>query len=109
MSFIEFANLPNIWDKISLRYTTECLDGNRIPLNAEERFSRKGKYPYWGANGIVDYIDDYLFDEPLILLGEDGAPFFDKSKPVAFSVNNKIWVTTIFMFCDLPKGLTRDF
>lgn len=84
--------LPKHWQSTPLRYITECLDGKRIPLNAEERSNRRGDYPYWGANGVVDSVDDYLFDEPLVLLGEDGAPFFDKTKPVAFYVTDKIWV-----------------
>jgi type I restriction enzyme S subunit len=68
------------------------LDGQRIPLNVEQRTGRQGEFPYWGANGIVDFIDEYIFDGPLVLIGEDGAPFFDKIKPVAFYVNDKIWV-----------------
>lgn len=52
----------------------------------------KGEYPYWGANGVVDYIDQWIFDEDLILLGEDGAPFFDSTKDVAFNITGKIWV-----------------
>ena len=52
----------------------------------------QGDYPYWGANSIVDYIDQWLFNEELVLLGEDGAPFFERSKPVAFRVSGKIWV-----------------
>ncbi|NGQ92522.1 restriction endonuclease subunit S [Rhodobacter sp. HX-7-19] len=80
------------WRQVPLRYVAKCLDGQRIPLNSEERSFRSGPYPYWGANGIVDYIDDYIFDEQLVLLGEDGAPFFDPLKPVAFAVEGKIWV-----------------
>ena len=45
-----------------------------------------------GANGILDYVNDWLFDEELVLLGEDGAPFCDRSKPVAFLVTGKVWV-----------------
>ena len=71
---------------------TECLDGQRVPVNAEERALMQGEYPYWGANGILDYVDSWLFDEPLVLLGEDGAPFFEPHKPVAFYVCGKIWV-----------------
>jgi type I restriction enzyme S subunit len=52
----------------------------------------QGDYPYWGANSIVDYVDRWLFDEELVLLGEDGAPFFDRTKSVAFHVSGKIWV-----------------
>jgi type I restriction enzyme, S subunit len=84
--------LPEHWQITPIRYMSACLDGKRIPLNIEERSSRRGDYPYWGANGVVDFIDDYLFDEPLVLVGEDGAPFFDRTKSVAFFVSGKIWV-----------------
>jgi type I restriction enzyme S subunit len=75
-----------------LRRATTCLDGRRIPVNAQERASMSGPYPYWGAGSIVDHVDRWLFDEPLVLLGEDGAPFFDPLRDVAFSVTGKIWV-----------------
>jgi len=75
-----------------LRHAVTCLDGRRVPVSAEERSDRQGPYPYWGANGVVDTIDGYLFDEPLVLLGEDGAPFFDQAKQVAFCVSGPIWV-----------------
>jgi len=84
--------LPRNWQSIPVRYLSECLDGKRVPLNIDERSSRKGEFPYWGANGVVDYVDDYLFYEKLVLVGEDGAPFFDKDKPVAFVVEDKVWV-----------------
>ncbi len=86
------TTFPDGWSTTQLRYASTCLDGHRIPLNIEQRSRRRGEYPYWGANGVVDSIDDYLFDEPLVLLGEDGAPFFDSAKPVAFFVTGKIWV-----------------
>jgi type I restriction enzyme, S subunit len=84
--------LPAGWIATPVRYATTCLDGKRVPLNVSERSNRQGDYPYWGANGIVDSIDEYIFDEPLVLLGEDGAPFFDKSRPVAFFVTERVWV-----------------
>lgn len=87
-----FTMLPRGWFATPLRYATTCLDGRRVPLNTDERGRCKGDYPYWGANGVLDTVDDYIFDEPLVLLGEDGAPFFDKSKAVAFLVDGKIWV-----------------
>ena len=77
---------------VRLRFLATCLDGRRIPLNIEQRADKKGNFPYWGANGIVDYIDEYLFDEPLVLLGEDGAPFFDPLKAKAFAVTDRVWV-----------------
>ncbi len=80
------------WGTMQLRHASTCLDGRRVPLNVEQRSRRQGDYPYWGANGVVDSIDEYLFDEPLVLIGEDGAPFFDSTRPVAFFVTGKIWV-----------------
>ncbi|MCD8015356.1 MAG: restriction endonuclease subunit S, partial [Lachnospiraceae bacterium] len=82
--------IPIDWDVIKLKYLMECLDGQRRPVDSALRTS--GIYPYWGAGGIQDYVDDYLFDEDLVLLGEDGAPFFDPYRPVAFAVSGKVWV-----------------
>lgn len=74
-----------------VRHLFECCDGRRIPLNAEQRSERQGDVPYWGANSIVDFVDVALFDEELVLLGEDGAPFFDRDKPKAFRVTGATW------------------
>jgi len=86
------GKIPAHWEVKKLAWLTKCLDGRRVPLNAEERGRMQGDHPYWGANSIVDYVDDWLFDDELVLLGEDGAPFFDRTKPVAFHVSGKIWV-----------------
>ncbi|HEC78686.1 MAG TPA: restriction endonuclease subunit S [candidate division WOR-3 bacterium] len=86
------GEIPEHWEIKRLKYVTRCLDGRRIPLNAEQRGRMQGEYPYWGANGIVDYLNDWLFDEKLVLLGEDGAPFFERFKDVAFFVTGKVWV-----------------
>lgn len=86
-----FGKLPNEWNVTKVRYISDCLDGRRVPLNAEQRADKQGDVPYWGANSIVDYVDEALFDEKLALLGEDGAPFFDRDKPVAFVSNGPVW------------------
>lgn len=86
------GEIPAHWEVKKLGYITECLDGRRVPLNAEQRGRMQGGYPYWGANSIVDHVDSWLFDEELVLLGEDGAPFFDADRPVAFHVSGRIWV-----------------
>ena len=70
----------------------ECIDGYRKPLNATERASREGDIPYYGATGQVGWIDDYLTNEQLILLGEDGAPFLDLMKDKAYIIDGKAWV-----------------
>ncbi len=86
------GEIPAHWEVKKLAWLTQCLDGSRVPLNSEERGTMQGDYPYWGATSIVDHVDRWLFDEELVLLGEDGAPFFDRTKSVAFRVSGKIWV-----------------
>jgi len=85
------GSIPKHWFLTRIKYITRCLDGSRVPLNSVERGAMKGDIPYWGANKVVDHVNDFLFDESLILLGEDGAPFFDTTKDVAFNVSGKIW------------------
>jgi len=79
-------------DTTRIGRVTECLDGWRVPLNSEERALRPGPYPYWGANAIQGYVDEYLFDGHLVLIGEDGAPFFDDARDVAWTLDGKVWV-----------------
>lgn len=85
------GTLPSHWRLSRMRFVTDCLDGKRVPLNSEQRADRQGHVPYWGANSIMDYVQDALFDEELALLGEDGAPFFDRTKPVAFHSAGPVW------------------
>lgn len=82
--------IPRTWKIVQLKYCTNCLDGKRVPIDASLR--KSGIYPYWGAGRIMDYVDDYIFDEKLVLLGEDGAPFFDDFRPVSHLIDGKVWV-----------------
>jgi len=84
------GQIPKEWEVCRLKNITTCLDYRRVPLEASMR--KRGPYPYWGAGSIMDYVDNYIYDEELVLLGEDGAPFFDKTRDVAFYVNEKVWV-----------------
>ena len=68
----------------------EILDSKRIPITASNR--KAGIYPYYGANGIQDYVDDYIFDDELVLLAEDGGHFGSPDKPIAYRVSGKCWV-----------------
>ena len=68
----ELGVIPEDWNVLSLGSVVEFLDGKRVPLKASDRAGRSGPFPYYGASGVIDYIDDYIFDEDLILLGEDG-------------------------------------
>ena len=80
------------WSACTLQDAVDFLDGQRKPLESADRAKRQGKYPYYGASGIIDSIDDYIFDEPLILLGEDGANIINRSSPLCFIATGKYWV-----------------
>lgn len=84
--------LPKGWKLLSLSEAVEILDYLRVPVSSSERAKRIGDIPYYGATGQTGWIDDHIFDEELVLLGEDGAPFFDKKKNVAYLINGKSWV-----------------
>jgi len=84
--------LPAGWVKTELDNCVDNLDSERIPINTTERAKRKGIIPYYGATGQVGLIDDYLFDEELVLLGEDAAPFFEPFKNKAYLIHGKSWV-----------------
>lgn len=86
------GDIPAHWNLMSLRYAFEFLNSRRVPISAVERESRQGVYPYYGASGVIDYVDDYIFDEDLILIAEDGANLLSKSTPLAFVATGKYWV-----------------
>lgn len=79
------------WEEDIVSSICEVLDNKRVPLNEEQR--REGVYPYCGANGIVAYIDEYIFDEDLILIAEDGGNFDQfETRPIAYWMTGKYWV-----------------
>ena len=82
--------VPVEWDIKALGKISQFLDNQRKPVKENERSS--GIYPYYGASGIIDYVDDYLFDGEYILLGEDGANIVMRSSPLAFKVKGKMWI-----------------
>jgi restriction endonuclease S subunit len=77
---------------VALESVVTILDNLRIPVNSSERAVRVGDVPYYGATGQVGTIDKPIFNETLILLGEDGVPFFDKSKHKAYEISGPSWV-----------------
>ena len=92
---------------VTIEECCEILDSMRIPITASVR--KKGIYPYYGANGIQDYIDDYIFDDELVLLAEDGGNFGSKTKPIAYRVSGKCWVNNHAHVLKPKKGLNVDF
>lgn len=85
----------------------EILDSKRIPVTANKR--RNGKYPYYGANGLQDYVDDYIFDDELVLLAEDGGNFNSKDKPIAYRVSGKCWVNNHAHVLKPKQGINVDY
>jgi type I restriction enzyme S subunit len=86
----EVGVIPEDWDVKLLSEVVDFLDGKRKPIKSSERNS--GEFPYYGASGIIDYVNDYIFDDELILLGEDGENILSRNLPLAFKVKGKIWV-----------------
>lgn len=85
----------------------EILDSMRIPITASER--KSGSYPYYGANGIQDYVADYIFDDELVLLAEDGGNFGSKTKPIAYRVSGKCWVNNHAHVLKPKKDFNVDY
>ncbi len=85
-----FASPGDDWEEKQLEDICENLDSKRIPVTKRDR--KKGKYPYYGASGIVDYVNEYIFDEDLLLVSEDGANLLARTYPIAFSITGKTWV-----------------
>ena len=85
----------------------EILDNLRVPITASER--KSGPYPYYGANGIQDYVDEYIFDDELVLLAEDGGNFGSKTRPIAYRVSGKCWVNNHAHVLKPKPGLDVDF
>ena len=84
--------VPNTWRWIRFGAVSVCRDGQRIPVSKDERAGRRGPYDYYGASGVIDKIDGFLFDEPLLLIGEDGANLLNRSTPIAFLAYGRYWV-----------------
>ncbi len=85
------ADFPD-WEEKRLGEISVFHDNQRVPLKEGDRKNKQGKYPYYGASGIIDYIDEYIFDGEYILLGEDGANIVSRSTRLAFLVSGKFWV-----------------
>ena len=85
----------------------DLLDSKRVPVTSNKRIH--GPYPYYGANGIQDYVNDYIFDDDLVLLAEDGGNFGSKDKPIAYRVSGKCWVNNHAHVLKPREGLNVDY
>lgn len=94
-------------NKIFIEDCCEILDSMRVPITASKR--EIGEYPYYGANGIQDYVADYIFDDELVLLAEDGGNFGSKERPIAYRVSGKCWVNNHAHVLKPKVGLDIDY
>lgn len=78
------------WEQRKLIEEADFFDEKRIPIDSEKRV--QGRYPYYGATGVIDYVDNYIFDGEYILLAEDGANIITRNSPVAYITEGKFWL-----------------
>jgi type I restriction enzyme S subunit len=98
------------WEEKRLGEVCECMDNLRRPLNNSERQSMQGVIPYWGANKVMDYVNDYLFDETIVLLAEDGGNFNEyKTRPIANISYGKCWVNNHTHVLKGKNQLSNEF
>lgn len=109
MSGSEERELPEGWVETTVEAIVSVEDARRVPLNATERSKRAGSYPYYGANGQVGTIDDYLFEGSHILVAEDGGYFFDPHKGVAYIASGKFWVNNHAHVLQAMGGIPPEY
>jgi type I restriction enzyme S subunit len=102
-----FANKGESWEEKTLNQISTNLDSKRIPITKNVRSN--GEYPYYGASGIVDYVSEYIFDENLLLVSEDGANLLARTYPIAFSISGKAWVNNHAHVLKFDNLLSQHF
>ena len=88
---VPFA-IPEKWKWVQFKSTCSSLDGKRVPVKKSDRKKQARNFPYYGATGIIDYVENYIFDGTYLLIGEDGANLLSKAKDNAFMVSGKFWL-----------------
>ena len=85
-------DIPKGWEWARFENVLYNRDAERIPVSVAEREKLEKRYDYYGASGVIDKVDKYLFDKPLLLIGEDGANLLARTKPIAFMARGQYWV-----------------
>ena len=107
---LNFAFNKNTCRKVILKDIAKSLDNRRIPIRSSDRIY--GPYPYYGASGVVDFIDKYIFDEPILLISEDGENLLSRKLPIAYSVDEKCWVNNhahVLQITNESRYLVKEF
>lgn len=100
--------MASSWAATELGEVIEILDSKRIPLSSRERQQRQGAFPYYGAQGIIDHIDDYIFDGQFILVAEDGENLNSRKLPLALMASGKFWVNNHAHIIRSKPGVSDD-
>ncbi len=96
-----------LWERRTLNQISENLDSKRVPITKSKR--KNGKIPYYGASGIVDYVSDFIFNEDLLCISEDGANLLARTYPIAFSISGKTWVNNHAHVLKFENAVTQKF
>ena len=105
---MRMLNLPEHWEMMSLEDVASIFDKKRVPLNESQRRQMQGEYPYCGANGVVDYVNDYIFDGEYVLLAEDGG-YWDSFENSAYLMKGKFWVNNHAHILQATQGLSNNY
>lgn len=106
---LRFSGFDDEWKEVKLGEISTFLDNKRVPLKEDDRKHMQGEYPYYGASGIIDYVNDYIFDEELILMGEDGANIVTRSSRLIFLAKGKYWVNNHAHVIKANKDINQYF
>jgi type I restriction enzyme S subunit len=106
----EVGVIPDEWGTSALLAVADCLDNLRVPLNDAQRQRMQGDIPYCGANGVLDYVNDFVVDDDIILMAEDGG-YFDEyaSRPIAYRMQGKCWVNNHAHILKAKRGHDQGF
>ncbi len=106
---LRFAEFSGEWEEKKLEDVSKFYDGKRKPIKSSDRAKMQGQYPYYGASGVIDYVNDFIFDDEIVLLGEDGENILSRNLPLAFRVSGKCWVNNHAHVIKPKKHYDVDF
>ncbi|MCC5954209.1 MAG: restriction endonuclease subunit S [Acidimicrobiia bacterium] len=96
------------WREVTLGDLVDLFDHKRVPLSTAQRSTRAGPYPYYGAQGVIDHIDDYIFDGRFILIPEDGENLRSRKLPIAYFAEGRFWVNNHAHIVKAKPGVAMD-
>ena len=96
------------WESVAFEELVEFHDRRRIPLSKKERVGRSGPFPYYGAQGIIDWVDDYIFDGRYLLIAEDGENLRSRKQAVAYMADGQFWVNNHAHVVKAVEGVADD-